>query len=154
MAKTKKNKTTKMNPDDLIYELRGGNHVKCKVSNDAATYQVIIIDIWNHKVMLSGVRQGEWHSIKKIKPLKLSKEWFDKQVKAKPNSRYYIYDDVDNECYTIGMPNGLFMTIDKDGYGVRIGQTTEFSHELIKLQYVHELQNIYIDINKESLQLI
>lgn len=154
MATTKKNKTTKPHPDDLIYELRGGNHVKCKVSNDAAIYTVIMIDIWNHKIMLSGVRQGEWHSIKKIKPLKLTKEWFDKQVKAKPNSKYYIFDDVEDGCYTIGMPNGLFMVIDKDDYGLRVGQGADFSHELIKLQYVHELQNIYIDINKEPLQLI
>ena len=144
----------KIYPEDLIYELRGGNHVKCKVSNDAAIYTVIMIDIWNHKVMLSGVRQGEWHSIKKIKPIKLTKEWFDKQVKAKPNSKYHIFDDTEDNCYTIGMPNGLFMVIDKDDYGLIIGQGADFSHELLKLTYIHELQNIYIDINKEALQLI
>lgn len=153
MAKTT-TKKTKVNPSDLIYELRGCNQVKCKVSNDAAIYHVVMIDIWNHKVMLSGVRQGEWHSIQKIKPVSLSKEWFDKQIKAKRDSNYYIYDDKDENCYTIGMPNGLFMMIDKVNYGVRIGQGEDFSHELMKLNYVHELQNIYIDLNKKSLQLV
>ncbi len=143
---------TKQHPDDLIYELRGGNLVKCKVSNDAGIYTIIMIDIWNHKVMLSGARQGEWHHISKIKPIKLTKEWFEYQIKNRRDEKSYFYN-MDGKDYAICMSSGLFMVIDEDDFALTVGQGNVFSHDLIKLKYIHELQNIYIDLSKEALPI-
>lgn len=45
-----------------ISELRLGNTVKCKTSNDGGCYKVLSLDGWNLKCTLDGIRQDEWQS--------------------------------------------------------------------------------------------
>ena len=57
-----------------IQELRIGNLVKCKTSNDSAIYSVIQIDGFGLKVRLSHPRHTEFTPIDRIKPITLTEE--------------------------------------------------------------------------------
>jgi hypothetical protein len=57
-----------------IQELRIGNLVKCKTSNDSAIYSVIQIDGFGLKVRLSHPRHAEFTPIDRIKPITLTEE--------------------------------------------------------------------------------
>ncbi|MEB3372691.1 hypothetical protein SFC43_01760 [Bacteroides sp. CR5/BHMF/2] len=56
-----------------ISELRIGNLVKIKTSNDAAYYPIYAIDGMGLKVILGGVRQCEgWKDISLLKPIRIT----------------------------------------------------------------------------------
>lgn len=131
-----------MDNSDLIYELRVGNIVKCKISNDAGIYTVICIDGINHKVMLNKARQGEWIDIKKIKPIKLTNEFILK------------IDDVSghHEEFIKRISPAFRLFKNKRGFG----GYWDYSHNsniICQIDYLYQLQNIYIDLNKESLPI-
>lgn len=110
-----------------IEELRYGSLVKCKVSNDSAIYQVIAIDGWNEKVMLSGVRKGEWYSLDKIKPIKLTDDWLLKFGFKNIHGRWFLDD------FILDYYNKTIKT---------------------KVDFVHRLQNLYFEIENKELKLI
>lgn len=62
-----------------ISELRIGNLVKIKTSNDAAYYPIYAIDGMGLKVILGGVRQCEgWKDISLLKPIRITKTLLEK----------------------------------------------------------------------------
>ena len=63
----------------LINELRIGNYVRCKASNDAGYYRVLSIDSLQQEVRID--RAGyELHSIDKIRPVRLHLEVVERLV--------------------------------------------------------------------------
>jgi len=131
-----------MDNSDLIYVLRIGNIVKCKISNDNNIYTVVAIDGVNHKVMLNGTRYKEWISIDKIKPIKLTNEFILKIDD--------VIGDFDSQFTKKVSPS---FTLSKNK---RNGGYWDYSNQgktVCQIDYLHELQNIYIDQHKESLPI-
>src|SRR3989344_1204210 len=147
-------------------ELRIGNIVGCKVSNDSGIYYVEGIDGWKrifkseadekkyHKNKLSlsgksiefhderlvrlagGARNGELYIESKLRGIKLTEEWLLR----------FAFEDVKKHGhadYSFLMEDGLFIHIHLPKYEVTIGQLNHFSHSLLELKYVHQLQNLY-----------
>lgn len=68
-----RNRTSKTKTLVDISELRIGNIVKIKTSNDAAYYPIYAIDGMGLKVILGGVRQCEgWKDISLLKPIRIT----------------------------------------------------------------------------------
>jgi hypothetical protein len=132
-----------MDNSDLIYELRVGNIVKCSISNDAGIYTVVVIDGMNHKVMLNGARHGEWIDIRKIKPIKLTNEFILK------------IDDVSGDFDKFFKKVSPSFTLSKNTN--KFGGVWNYidcnKNIVCQINYLHELQNIYIDQHKESLPI-
>lgn len=134
-----------------IQELRIGNLVKCKTSNDSAIYSVFQIDGLGLKVRLSHPRHTEFTPIDRIKPIPLTEEvllkcgFSDKDYKQgyigiDYKSGAMTFDFVLNKpgvmgnwnkCYTFSLPDYRFVNID----------------------YLHQLQNLFFDLTGEELEV-
>ncbi len=76
-----------------------------------------------------------------LQPIPLTEEWL---------TRFGFSLGYDG-WYSICMPSGIFLAIEEDMYEVTVGQGVDFSHTLIELNYVHQLQNLYYALTGEEL---
>lgn len=77
----------------------------------------------------------------KAQPIPLTEEWLTR----------FGFSLGDDGWYSICMPSGIFLAIEEDMYEVTVGQGADFSHTLIELNYVHQLQNLYFALTGEEL---
>lgn len=75
-------------------ELRIGNFVKCKVSNDTAFYKVLALDGWLLRIMLDGVRQGEWYTQDKVKPIPITAQALENSKIGSDWLKYAVVSDL------------------------------------------------------------
>lgn len=98
---------------DIAGYLPYGLVVKCKVSNDHALYWACACHILFEKVLLSGARDKEWHTLDKIKPYLRPMSDLTKEITHKGEtfvpldriqaiSRFFEFDD----CGLLFMRNG------------------------------------------------
>ena len=147
----KKSQKVKLKSAVNFYELNIGNNVKCRVSNDAEIYQILALDGWNQRVMLDGVRKGEWYPIEKIKPVKLTidsftKFLFEEKVFDKGTKDEFIY-------YTKKFNDDKYCDLclisgDKNGF---IEACLMPYDNIIHYQYEHQVQNVFSGIVGERL---
>jgi hypothetical protein len=122
-------------------ELRIGNLVKCKKSNDHGIYQVMALDGFNLKIMLGGVRMDEWNDEHQIKPIPLTTDWIKK---------FGFWEE-----YSSGHETGYFskkfvnITIAENGFYCYCGDCRR--HISLTLYYVHQLQNLFFSLTGEEL---
>lgn len=122
-----------------------GNWVKCKISNDAAWYQVVSIEKYGYVIGLSGAREGEKIPIGKIKPIPLTANILD--------ALGFKYKTLgDNAPYEMWILNGLeIWDFNGKHWVVDMADQTGFTMEHFK--YVHQLQNIYYLLDNKELDL-
>ena len=108
-----------------VNELRTGNLVKCKISNDAGIYTVQALDAINLKVYLS-LPRNVWHTEDKIKGIKITEEWL---IKLGAIKRCGNEIDIIGQCFEFEDNKSLYFTA---------GEGVNFSK---KICFVHELQN-------------
>lgn len=118
-------------------ELRIGNLVKCKMSNDAAVYTVMAIDGINLKVMLSGARFCTWYDEDKLQPILLTEELllrcgFEKCSDFGGGADYY--------SGIIDLSQQFIPTTSDRYYASVIIDGAK------KLKYLHELQNFVFSL--------
>lgn len=116
-----------------INDLRIMNHVKCSISNDAAFYQILVIDALNDKCRLSGARSDEWISIEKILPIKLTTEFMGElEFNRKDNN-------VGWDTYTKGIINLSIVPVKTNDLLLAYKVNDEYRY----IRYIHELENLY-----------
>ncbi len=137
-----------MVPKFEFNQLRPNNYVKCKISNDAAIYKVLSLDGWLHKVMLDGVRKGEWIDFEKIKPILLTQDKL---------RELGLVEDI---YWKFPVPKNADRPIRKSGRwitGKNIMTDEKLEVPFLRLDglcdiyYVHHLQNIYLDFTNTEL---
>lgn len=121
-----------------IQELRIGNLVKCKTSNDSAIYSVIQIDGLGLKVRLSHPRHTEFTPLDRIKPIPLTEEILLK-------CGFY-------------QENGVMSYATQDYSSVKITYETLAKYYRLypytyRIDYLHQLQNLYFDLTGEELEV-
>lgn len=123
-----------------IQELRIGNLVKCKMSNDSAIYSVIQIDGFGLKVRLSHPRHTEFTPIDRIKPIPLTEEILLKCGFDFSENAYFspIFNLVSK-----------LRIVGHDG-DFRLLLNTQMA---IKVEYLHQLQNLFLDLTGEELEV-
>lgn len=89
---------------------------------------------------------GERTFIKHFKPIRITQKWLLKFGFV--DVKKYNYAD-----YSLLMNNGLFIHINLPKYEITIGQLNNFSHCILKLKFVHQLQNFYFSIIGKDLIL-
>jgi hypothetical protein len=134
------------------YELRIGNFVKCRVSNDAGIYQVIALDGINLKTMLNGARRGQWYITEEnIKPIPITDKWLlSFGFRQSEENRDDFYKDFGRKTFQVCIDDGqgeIFI-----GFAHDIGfPIEELCH--IDIQYLHQLQNLIFSITGEELTI-
>lgn len=136
----------------MIYvnELRIGNLVKIKTSNDANYYPIYAIDGMGLKVVLGGVRQCEgWKEEKLLKPISLTEKLLLRCGMNECNDdaivRYVYRDDkFKMNIIILGLKR----------YIVHINNL-ESGEQICgkEIQYLHQLQNIYFDLIGKELEV-
>lgn len=133
-----------------VNELRIGNLVKIKTSNDANFYPIHAIDGMGLKVILGGVRQCEgWKEEKLLKPIPLTEELLLKCGM--------------NECDDDAVVRYVYRH-DKFKMNIIIPSLKEYIIRIYNLEsgeqicgkdmhYLHQLQNIYFDLTGKELEL-
>lgn len=124
-------------------ELRIGNLVKCKVSNDARIYSVAALDGMHCKIMLSDVRFGTWYGDDKIKPIPLTEELLLKCGFAKISSKY----EDDFYAGKILLSNDFVLSTSDQCYE---SVPVDFAKPL---KYLHQLQNLTFTLTGEELEV-
>lgn len=127
-----------------IQELRIGNLVKCKTSNDSATYSVIQIDGFGLKVRLSHPRHTEFTPLDRIKPIPLTEE-----ILSEFTMKWGTDPQEPNALMVF--KNGEFEILkfeDEDHFFYSNGRG--FHADII---YLHQLQNLYFDLTGEELEV-
>lgn len=123
-------------------ELRIGNLVKCKISNDAGIYTVTAIDGLHLKIYLNEPR-NVWHNEDKIKPIPLTEEWLLKFS--------WIWNNETKSFEKLNFPQGHII---KTPFGFMMFNYVLNSITTDKdFNFVHELQNIFFALKKEELKL-
>lgn len=119
-----------------------GNWVKCKISNDAALYQITSIEKHGYIVGLSGVREGEKIPIEKIKPIPLTPEILE-TWSAKDIYETFTYH-LDKHFFVVWDGVDAIWFIKKGEQSVHIATT----------EYLHQLQNLYFSLTQKELEII
>lgn len=145
-----------------VSELRIGNLVKIKTSNDAAFYPVYAIDGMGLKVVLGGCRQCEgWKDEKLLKPIPITEELLLKYG-FKWNKIYNAYEHEDmyvligintGESYwKINISNSI--PFDKE-YDNKLYLNSEMEYHVSDkpIEYLHQLQNIYYFLTGKELEV-
>jgi hypothetical protein len=115
-------------------ELRIGNLVLD--GNKEIQVFMLDVDLDRDRVNYTGI-EG-------LKPIPLTKEWLLK----------FGFEDVkqyNDFSFQKLMNDGLFFCLD-DSLEVYIGQMQYFSHSLVVIKYVHQLQNLYFALTQEELE--
>ncbi len=116
-----------------IDELRIGYYV----SDDAGVYCITALDGIYQNVMLSGVREGEWIPVEKIKPISLNLEWFERlgltDARTGTKGRWAYFQD-GHQLDIWELEDNIYHVYLK---GIEDMLT-------IQLCYVHELQHIFL----------
>lgn len=120
-----------------ITELRIGNKVKCKVSNDAGIYDVLHLNGMGLKVMLSGAREGVWYNGDKLKGIKLTLPILKESG--------FTWDMITASRGTIWLAPG------NGGYDVFLSGLSGGIYCNIK--YFHQLQNLYFALTGTELTI-
>jgi len=132
-----------------IQELKIGSLVKCKVSNDAGIYKVIAIDGVNNKVMLDGVRMGEWHGVDKIKGIPINDHSL--QCLGFDNEEYkegWIGIDVNNTSFVLAYPHTEIQHSKHYCWCYKQDRWPMFT----ELEYIHNLQRLFLDLTGKELE--
>lgn len=124
-----------------VNELRVGNKVKCKTSNDAGIYTVLALDGLHLKIYLNEPR-NKWHSEDLIKPIKLTEE-----LLLKCGFKLITADGGACGDYTY-WSNG---TIELNNIGYWFVVSTDFYHP--KIKYLHQLQNLFHALTQTELEI-
>lgn len=135
----------------MIKELRIGNLVKCKISNDAGIYQIEAINGLSETVYLDGGRHRETIPIEKIKPIQLTEEWLEKFGFAKTEYGLFIYkpsDDLEPNVFK----DCRWITLSK------LMSEEKLKHPFLRfdrtdIHYVHHLQNLFFAITGLELEI-
>lgn len=134
-----------------VNELRIGNSVKCKTSNDAGIYRVEAIDGIHLKVYLSSPR-NVWHSEDKLKPIQITEEWLLKYGFTRHHNDYFndvigIKNVID---FNSGDPNKKFdyFIYPKNNGSAIYPKTNK------ELRFVHQLQNLYFSLTGHELEAV
>lgn len=119
-------------------ELRVGNIVKCKVSNDASFYEVLALDGWHLKIMLDGVRKGVWYPEEKIKPIQLTEKillrfGFEKSL-------------LSNNYWHIAQHKSFCLKLGKDIDETLTPDLFYLEEYLVPVYNLHQLQNLYFTL--------
>lgn len=127
-----------------ISELRIGNLVKIKTSNDAAFYPVYAIDGMGLKVVLGGCRQYEgWKYEKLLKPIPITEDMLTK-CGFVANHNFQIKEQTlfTNEDFWIihNAKSGRFALM----IGERI---------TCEIKFLHHLQNLFLDLTGKKLYI-
>jgi len=139
-----------------VNELRIGNFVKCKTSNDDAIYQILALDGLHLKIYLNEPR-NKWHTEDLIKPIKLTEEILLKcgfeKIKG-GNGDYQITlqkgKGLGHSDYILFVDFGL----DNNTNIITISLVSEESEWLeTKSKYLHQLQNLYFYLCGEELTI-
>lgn len=130
-----------------IEELRIGNLVKIKTSNDAAFYPVYAIDGIGLKVVLGGCRQSEgWKEEKLLKPIPITEELllkcgFEYQMQEhcfdKSRLRLRLYESRGCSVYI----------------GFAIAFRWQWNDANMELKYLHQLQNLFYSLTGKELEV-
>lgn len=123
-----------------INELRVTNLVKCKTSNDAGVYTVDAIDGIHNKIYLSNPR-NVWHSLDKIRPIKLTEDWLVKFGFIKKYDWFY------KDKFLLG-----YLTTEDNLQSEWKFSGTDCSWNLLNIKYVHQLQNLFFALTGEELK--
>ena len=122
-------------------ELRIGNLVQLATHHHPVSVETIFKE--NDEYWIStDLHEGE-RLIDYI-PIPLTKEWLLK----------FGFEDVkqyNDFSFQKLMNDGLFFCLD-DSLEVYIGQMQYFSHSLVVIKYVHQLQNLYFALTQEELE--
>ena len=120
-------------------ELRIGNLVKCKVSNDAGIYKVWNINGLGERVIID--RAGmETHQTTNIKPIPITEEWLLKFGFELDGDEYY--NDI----------HGVYPNVKDGGYCFMVFESEYITVNTI-LKHVHQLQNLYFALAGEELEI-
>lgn len=123
-----------------ISELRIGNLVKIKTSNDAAYYPIYAIDGLGLKVVLGGIRQGEgWKDISLLKPIRITATLLRKLG-------FHFTPEGDDACEQIW----------RSEEGFKIWEHSKgFSCDLIDddVKSLHQLQNLHFFLTRKELYI-
>lgn len=127
-----------------FHELRIGNKLKCKVSNDAAIYSVLNLDGWMMRVGLDGVRKGEWYPVDKLKPILLTPKvlktcGFDvkKSTPAYPEAMYVEINSNSGNFFR------LYVSDTNDCPTIHLKASSDWFPRLAEIRYLHQLQNLF-----------
>ena len=126
-----------MNTNDL----RIGNRVKCKVSNDAAIYTVVAIDGIHAKIMLDGARLGTWYDMDKIKPIAITKD----VLATVGFGEVGFYENVYHK--------GAFRVHIARRAGCLAKYEANGNCLELEIKSLHELQNLYFTLTGEELAI-
>lgn len=126
-----------------IHELRIGNLVKCKTSNDSAIYSVIQIDGFGLKVRLSHPRHTEFTPLDRIKPIPLTEEILLKCGFRKTNLEGY---DVHFK-YTNPLLRSDITAIYNSDFSLKLDGVAR------GIKYLHRLQNLFFDLTGKELEV-
>jgi len=155
-------------------ELRIGNKVKCKISNDAGIYTVLAIPMWSidaaneEPLILIDRCPQDFVVESKLKPIPLTEEWllkfgFEKGKECiksnvisrmdEKNKEGSSYDDV----YSIDNKNQYLFIVPRlqmQLMGKHLDKNIEMDSFFIgdSLLYVHQLQNLYLALTGIELQ--
>jgi hypothetical protein len=130
-------------------ELRINNLVKCKISNDAATYRIVEIDGINASIKLDGARYGEIIPINKIKPILLTEELLLKcGAKFREINCGWRYYDIDGFIISANVKDKriFFSAFDRDGERY----VNDFD---LELETIHQFQNLYFTLSNKELEV-
>ncbi len=131
-----------------IQELRIGNLVKCKTSNDSAIYSVIQIDGFGLKVRLSHPRHTEFTPLDRIKPIPLTEEILLKCGFEKDDTGVDMFDPDYAEWYQMEFPViGILCQSSDKKY------LFDENTDTLRIQYLHQLQNLVFDLTGEELEV-
>lgn len=130
-----------------VSELRIGNLVKIKTSNDAAFYPIYAIDGMGLKVVLGGCRQCEgWKDEKLLKPIPLARE-----ILLKCGFEYQTQEHCfDKSCIRLRL-------WESRGCSVYIGSAISFGWQWsdisMELKHLHQLQNLFFTLTGKELEV-
>lgn len=127
-----------------ISELRIGNFVKIKTSNDAAYYPIYAIDGMGLKVVLGGARQCEgWKELDLLKPIPLTKELLE--------CIGFTFTDGGIGWHTYKIDNISLSVVPTKNKKLLLGYLINGEYRYI--QYFHELQNLYYVLHGKELNI-
>jgi len=124
-------------------ELRIGNMVK-KYFTEYGYSKICEIDITDFSDILNNVI--------KVEPIPLSEDWLLKfGLKITDNDYEGGYDFTEYKGRL--WENIILQTEDIFYYFIHIDQDSFYSHTIIEIKYVHQLQNLYFDLTNEELTI-
>lgn len=128
-----------------IEELRIGNLVKCRVSNDAGIYKITHLDGYMLTAHLNGARVGYPYPLTKLKPIPLDETWLERCGLEKGDPDLPFYND---PWLILPIPKSDLILSWEEERHLRV------SHfDGLEIKYVHTLQNLYYALCGQELEI-